>query len=55
MRNLIFVTLLFSPLALAVPPCDESKGYYEVFGNCYLMNRWDFTLSPSTPYPMDRN
>jgi len=34
--------------AQAAPPCDEEKGFHEVFGTCYLMNVWDFTLTDTS-------
>ena len=47
-RALGIATLLVlgsSELA-AAPPCDESRGYFEVFGYCRAMNVWDFTPTP---------
>ncbi len=46
LRKLIVPFILLAMLwgillgvAVAAPPCDESKGYKEVFGDCYAMNR----------------
>lgn len=38
---------LFVAKASAAPPCGEN--FSEVFGECYAMNRWDFTLSNTQP------
>ncbi len=51
-RAFAIATLLIlgsSEFAQAAPPCDESKGYYEVFGYCRAMSVWDFTFTPRSP------
>ena len=45
MKTLALTLALVSTSVLASPPCDESKGYYEVFGYCRAINIWDFTLT----------
>ena len=56
-RAIATATLLVlgsSEVAQSAPPCDEARGYYEVFGYCRAMSVWDFTPTSTVRSNDDR-